>query len=64
MDKEVLLEELGAVKHCVEMTKSNISNDATRREILQTLDKRIAQLEADVDATISAQENIVDMDVA
>lgn len=64
MDKEVLLEELGAVKHCVEMTKSNISNDVTRREILQTLDKRIAQLEADVDATISAQENIVDMDVA
>jgi len=60
MNKEELLEELGAVKHCIEMTKTNITDDSTRREILQTLDKRIAQLESDVDAKIAAEEAATD----
>ena len=60
MNKEELLEELGAVKHCIEMTKTNIADDSTRREILQTLDKRISQLESDVDAKIAAEEAATD----
>ena len=56
MDKEILLEELGAVKHCIEMTKTNISDAETQRSILQVLDKRIAQLEVEVDAKIDSEE--------
>ena len=56
MSKEVLLEELQSVKHCIEMTKDNISDANTQRDILQTLDKRIAQLEVEVDAKIDAEE--------
>ena len=56
MSKEGLLEELLSVKHCIEMTKDNISDPNTQREIIQTLDKRIAQLEVEVDAKIDAEE--------
>ena len=64
--KEVLLEELEAVKHCIEMTNDRIGHDKTRDRIVAVLNERIAELEAEVDATIAAKEfsNDATMDVA
>ena len=64
--KEVLLEELEAVKHCIEMTNDKIGHDTTRDRIVAVLNERIQQLEAEVDATIAAQEfgSDMSMDVA
>jgi hypothetical protein len=59
--KEVLLEELEAVKHCIEMTNDKIGHDLTRDKIVAVLNNRISQLEAEVDATIAAQEFGADM---
>jgi hypothetical protein len=64
VSKEVFLEELEAVKHCIEMTNDKIGHDVTRDKIVSVLNSRIAELEEEVDAVITAQENPVDMDVA
>ena len=64
MSKEILLEELEAVKHCIEMTNDKIGHDKTRDAIIGVLNNRIAELEEEVDAVIVAQENPVEMDVA
>ena len=56
MSKEVLLEELEAVKHCITMTKDNISHDKTQQEIIAVLDNRITQLQEEVDAKIDSEE--------
>ena len=56
MDNEVLLEELEAVKHCIEMTNEKIGHDITRDKIVEVLNNRIAQLELFVDAKIASEE--------
>lgn len=56
MDKEILLEELQSVKHCIEMTKQNISDPTTAERILAILGDRISKLESDVDAKIASEE--------
>ena len=61
VSKEILLEELEAVKHCIEMTNDNIGHDASRDKIVAVLKDRIKELESEVDATISAQELGADM---
>lgn len=53
---EMLLEELEAVKHYIEVTHDQIDHDATRDKIIAVLNERINDLEKEVDATISAQE--------
>ena len=60
MDNEVLLEELEAVKHCIEMTNEKIGHDVTRDKIVEVLNNRIAQLESFVDAKIAAEEAATD----
>ena len=60
MDNEVLLEELEAVKHCIEMTNERIGHDVTRDKIVEVLNNRIAQLESFVDAKIAAEEAATD----
>ena len=64
--KEELLEELEEAKHCIEMAEMNISHTKTRDAILAVLNKRILELQADVDATLAAKEfgNDMMMDVA
>jgi predicted transglutaminase-like protease len=66
VSKELFLEELEAVKHCIEMTNDKIGHDTTRDRIVAVLNERIQQLEAEVDATIAAQEfgSDMSMDVA
>ena len=54
--KEELLEEIEAAKHCIEMAEMNISHAKTRESILTVLNKRILELQADVDATLAAKE--------
>ncbi len=54
--KEELLEELESAKHCIEMAEMNISHAKTREAILAVLNKRIMELQADVDATLAAKE--------
>jgi hypothetical protein len=61
VSKEVFLEELEAVKHCIEMTNDKIGHDLTRDKIVAVLNDRISKLEAEVDATIAAQEFGADM---
>jgi len=56
MSKEVLLEELEAVKHCIIMTKDNISHDNTQQEIIAVQDNRIAELQEEDDAKIESEE--------
>ena len=66
VSKEVFLEELEAVKHCIEMTNDKIGHDKTRDRIVSVLNDRIRELETEVDATIAAQEfgSDMSMDVA
>lgn len=61
ISNEVLLEELEAVRHYVEVTNDNIDHDATRQKIIAVLNERIDDLEHEVDAAISAQELGADM---
>ena len=56
MDKENLLEELQAVKHCIEMTNEKIGHNTTRDKIVEVLNNRISQLESFVDAKIASEE--------
>jgi len=56
VSNEILLEELEAVKHYMEVTHNKIDHDATREKIIAVLNERINDLEKEVDATISAQE--------
>ncbi|MGV6827391.1 MAG: hypothetical protein ACWA5Q_10485 [bacterium] len=56
VSNEILLEELEAVKHYMEVTNDKIDHDATRDKIIAVLNERINDLQEDVDATISAQE--------
>ena len=66
VSKENFLEELEAVKHCIEMTNDKIGHDRTRDKIVEVLNQRIQELESEVDATIAAKEFGADatMDVA
>ena len=61
VSKEMLLEELEAVKHYLEVTHEKIDHDVTRDKIIAVLNERINDLEKEVDATISAQELGADM---
>ena len=61
VSNELLLEELEAVKHYMEVTNDKIDHDATRNKIIAVLNERINDLEKEVDATISAQELGADM---
>lgn len=61
VSNEILLEELEAVKHYIEVTNNNIAHDATRDKIIAILNERIHELEEAVDSTISAQELGADM---
>jgi len=61
VSNEILLEELEAVKHYIEITNTKIDHDATRDKIIAVLNERIKELEEEVDATISAQELGADM---
>ncbi len=61
VSNEMLLEELEAVKHYLEVTHDKIDHDATRDKIIAVLNERINELEKEVDATISAQELGADM---
>ncbi len=61
VSNEILLEELEAIKHYMEVTNDKIDHDATRDKIIAVLDERINDLEKEVDATISAQELGADM---
>lgn len=54
--KENLLEELQSIKHCIGMTHSNIVHEKTRDHIVEVLEKRIAELQDEVDVTIATQE--------
>ncbi len=56
VSKEILLEELGSAKHCIEMTNDKMGHDVTSDTIVTMLNDRIKELENEVDATISAQE--------
>lgn len=56
VSNEILLEELEAVKHYIEITNDKIDHDATRDKIIAVLNERIYDLEQEVDTTISAQE--------
>jgi len=56
MSKEILLEELEAVKHCIEMTNEKIGHDATRDKIVEVLNNRIAELQKFVDAKIASED--------
>jgi len=60
MDNEVLLEELEAVKNCIEMTNEKIGHNTTRDKIVEVLNNRISQLESLVDAKIAAEEAATD----
>lgn len=62
--KEVLLEELEAVKNCIEMTYDKIEHDVTRDRIVNVLSERISELQSEVDAVIAAKEFTVEMEVA
>ena len=61
VSNEILLEELEAVKHYIEITNDKIDHDATRDKIIAVLNERIYELEKEVDATLSAQELGADM---
>ena len=61
VSKEILLEELGAAKHCIEMVNDKIGYDVTSDKIVAVLNDRIKELESEVDATISAKEFGADM---
>ena len=56
VSKEILLEELGSAKYCIEMANDKIGYDVTSDKIVAVLNDRIKELESEVDATISAQE--------
>jgi hypothetical protein len=61
VSNEILLEELEAVKHYMEVTNDEIDHDSTRDKIIAVLNERINDLEKEVDATISAQQLGADM---
>lgn len=61
ISKENLLEELQSIEHCLLMTHENIVHDKTRDYIIEVLERRISELEDEVDATISAEEFGADM---
>ena len=61
VSNEILLEELEAVKHYIEITNDKIDHDVTRDKIMAVLNDRIHDLESEVDSTISAQELGADM---
>ena len=61
VSNEIMLEELEAVRHYMEVTNDKIDHDATREKIIAVLNERINDLEKEVDATISAQELGADM---
>ena len=61
VSNEILLEELEAVKHYIEVTNDKIAHDVTRDKIIAILNERIHELEEDVDSTISAQKFGADM---
>ena len=61
--KENLLEELQSIKHCLDMTNTNIEHLHTREYIVSVLEKRITDLEQEVDRTISAKELGADMNM-
>jgi len=61
VSKEILLEELGSAKHCIEMTSDKIGHEVTSDKIVAVLNDRIKELESEVDATISAQVLGADM---
>lgn len=61
--KENLLEELQSIKHCLDMTNTSIEHQHTREHIVSVLEKRITDLEQEVDRTISAQELGADMNI-
>ena len=61
VSKEILLEELEAVRHYMDVTNDKIDHDVTREKIIGVLNERINDLEEEVDATISAQELGADM---
>ncbi len=48
--KENLLKELQSVKHCVDMTHTNIDHEQTREYIVNVLEKRVTELEANIAA--------------
>lgn len=56
INKEELLEELEAVKHCIEMTHDRIDHAGTRVSIVNTLNKRIKSLEEEIDAKLAAEK--------
>ena len=56
INKEELLEELEAVKHCIEMTHDNIEHADTRVAIVNTLNKRIKSLEEEIDAKLATEK--------
>jgi len=56
INKEELLEELEAVKHCIEMTHDNIEHGATRVSIVNALNKRIKSLEEEIDAKLATEK--------
>ena len=56
INKEELLEELEAVKHCIEMTHDNIEHTGTRVAIVNTLNKRIKSLEEEIDAKLATEK--------
>lgn len=60
MNKEELLEELEAVKNCIEMTNEKIGHNKTRDDIVGILNNRINELETVVDAKIAAEEAATD----
>jgi len=60
MNNEELLEELEAVKNCVEMTNDKIGHNKTRDDIVGILNNRIAELEEIVDAKIASEEAATD----
>ncbi len=54
--RENLLEELGSIKHCIEMSHSVIEHEKTRQHVIHVLEERICELEKEVDSKISADE--------
>ena len=61
VSSEILLEELEAVRHYIEITNDKIDHGATRDKIIAVLNDRIHELEEEVDTTLSAQELGADM---
>ena len=60
MNNEELLEELEAVKNCIDMTNEHIGHNKTRDDIVDILNNRIAELQETVDAKIASEEAATD----